>query len=440
MNILFLIVGIVIGIALGWFFQKSKSQGNDSEEKVIQLDKEKGIIEERLRNSIEENQKQQEELRASRELLSLSTARIAKAEEAYKNMQEKLSSQKVEMEEMQKKFSIEFENIANRLLEDKSKKFTEQNKTNMDVILNPLKEKIKEFEEKVDKTYKEESAERITLKAEIKHLVELNKQVSEDANNLANALKGDNKKQGNWGEVILEKVLERSGLVNGQEYKTQFSTTNEEGKRIQPDVVIFLPDQKHVIVDAKVSLVAYEAFINAVTEEDKDKYIKEHINSLKTHVKTLSEKNYQTSADFNTPDFVLLFVPIESSFSLAVQADHELFNYAWDKKIVIVSPSTLLATLRTIASIWKQEKQTKNAIDIAEQSGKLYDKFVGFVEDLITIGKKMNDAKISYDEAMKKLHTGTGNLVRRAENIKALGAKTNTTKSIPQSLIDRIEE
>ena len=323
-------------------------------------------------------------------------------------------------------------------MDDKSKKFTEQNKTNLDVILNPLKEKLKDFEEKVDKTYKAESAERITLKAEIKNLLDLNKQVSTDANNLANALKGDSKMQGNWGEVILEKILERSGLIKGQEYKTQVSMADAEDKRIQPDVIIYLPENKHIVVDSKVSLVAYEACVNADNEEDRSKFLKAHIDSVKTHIKTLSDKNYHAAPELTSPDFVLLFVPIESSFSLAIQADHELFNFAWDRKVVIVSPSTLLATLRTVSSVWKQERQTRNALEIAEQGGKLYDKFEGLIKDLIEVGNKMRSANDTYSEAMKKLHSGSGNLIKRVEDLKKLGAKT--TRALPQQLIDRANE
>jgi DNA recombination protein RmuC len=300
-----------------------------------------------------------------------------------------------------------------------------------------LKDNIKRFEEQVQKAYKSESDERITLKAEIKNLVDLNKQISEEANNLTKALKGENKTQGNWGELILEKVLERSGLVKDQEYRLQYSTSNDDGKRIQPDAVIMLPDNKHIIVDAKVSLIAYEAFVNSVSDDERSVLIKDHLLSVRTHVKSLSEKNYPTSADFNTPDFVLLFIPIESSFSVAVQADQELFNFAWDKKIVIVSPSTLLATLRTIASVWKQERQTKNAIEIAKQSGALYDKFVGFIEDMDKIGKSIDASRTAYDGAINKLHKGSGNLVKRAQEIEKLGAKT--TKQIASKFIENDE-
>jgi len=289
----------------------------------------------------------------------------------------------------------------------------------------------------VQKSYKSESDERITLKAEIKNLVDLNRQISEEANNLTKALKGENKTQGNWGELILEKVLERSGLVKDQEYRMQFSTSNEEGRRIQPDAVILLPDNKHIIVDSKVSLVAYELLVNCTAEEERMRLMKDHLSSVRSHVKSLSEKNYPASADFNTPDFVLLFIPIESSFSVAVQADQELFGYAWDRKIVIVSPSTLLATLRTIASVWKQERQTKNAIEIAKQSGALYDKFVGFLEDMDKIGKSMETSRNMYDAAMNKLYRGTGNLVKRAQDIEKLGAKT--TKQMPVKYLESDE-
>ena len=366
--------------------------------------------------------------------LNAANNRIEGSIEKFKAQDEKYKTLKEELETVHKKYSNEFELIANKILDEKSQKFTDQNKTNLDIILNPLKEKIKDFEAKVDKAYKDESAERITLKTEIKHLIDLNKQISEDANNLANALKGENKTQGNWGELILEKVLERSGLVKDQEYRLQFSTNNDEGKRIQPDAVIMLPDNKHIVVDSKVSLVAYEAFVNSSDEEQRLKLVKEHIISVRTHIKSLSEKNYQSSADFNTPDFVLLFIPIESSFSIAVQADQELFNFAWDKKIVIVSPSTLLATLRTIASVWKQERQTKNAIEIAKQSGALYDKFVGFIEDMDKIGKSIEVSRATYENAINKLHKGSGNLVKRAQDIEKLGAKT--TKQISSKFID----
>lgn len=449
MEILFLIVGLALGVVIAFLFFKGKqNSGADTsllDSKINELDKQNAVLKTQIDAASNENQKIVLEFRLEKERLMVDVEkyrtelnaannRIEGSIEKFKAQDEKYKTLKEELETVHKKYSNEFELIANKILDEKSQKFTDQNKTNLDIILNPLKEKIKDFEAKVDKAYKDESAERITLKTEIKHLIDLNKQISEDANNLANALKGENKTQGNWGELILEKVLERSGLVKDQEYRLQFSTNNDEGKRIQPDAVIMLPDNKHIVVDSKVSLVAYEAFVNSSDEEQRLKLVKEHIISVRTHIKSLSEKNYQSSADFNTPDFVLLFIPIESSFSIAVQADQELFNFAWDKKIVIVSPSTLLATLRTIASVWKQERQTKNAIEIAKQSGALYDKFVGFIEDMDKIGKSIEVSRATYENAINKLHKGSGNLVKRAQDIEKLGAKT--TKQISSKFID----
>ena len=253
----------------------------------------------------------------------------------------------------------------------------------------------------------------------------LNKQIGVEASNLTKALKGDSKKQGNWGEVILERVLERSGLVKGQEYRVQASLNASDGTRFQPDVIIDLPDNKHLVIDSKVSLVAYERLVSAETEEDRKLHSKAHVESIRGHVHNLSSKNYNALQQVNSPDFVLLFVPIESSFSFAVQIDAELFSDAWDKRVVIVSPSTLLATLRTIASIWKQERQNRNVLEIAKLSGLMYDKFVGFVNDMEGIGKNIRQSQVAYDNALNKLTDGNGNLTRTAEKIKSLGAKTN---------------
>jgi DNA recombination protein RmuC len=439
MNILIYLLLFVAAMVITYFITKGKYQSSldVSSEKYNQLDKEKAIANASLEQTKEQLNGVQKNLDDERLLSMKLNADLSEAKTISQNYEEKLKTQKDELSELQVRFTKEFENLANKILEEKTNKFTEQNKTNLDVILNPLKEKIKDFEQKVELAYKTESAERNTLKGEIRSLVELNKKISEEANNLATALKGDNKQQGNWGEVVLEKILEVSGLVNDREYKTQFVTTNDEGTRIKPDVVVFLPDEKHIIIDSKVSLVAYDAYVNCPEEDDRLRFRKAHIDSVRSHIKLLGEKNYQTASGLNTPDFILLFIPIESSFSVAIQADQELFNYAWDRKIVLVSPSTLLATLRTVSSIWKQERQTRNALQIAEEGGKLYDKFVGFVEDLVKVGKKMDDAKIDYTEAMKKLYEGSGNLIKRAEKMKELGAKAG--KSLPLQIIERAE-
>jgi DNA recombination protein RmuC len=308
------------------------------------------------------------------------------------------------------------------------------NQKNIGDILNPLKEKIQNFEKKVEDTYQKGIKDQTDLKAELKKLYDLNSKISEEANNLTRALKSDSKKQGNWGEVILERVLERSGLVKGQEYDTQVTARSESGELIRPDVIIYLPEKKHIIIDSKVSLLAYEAYINEDDQQERENHLRQHVDSIRSHVKGLSEKNYTHADGFDTPDFVLLFMPIESAFSAAIQADVDLFNFAWEKKIVMVSPTTLLATLRTIASIWKHEKQTRNAMEIAALGGALYDKFVGFHEDLISIGVQIGKLSKTYDDAKNKLKEGRGNLISQAEKLKNMGAKT--TKSIPAKFLE----
>lgn len=440
MQIIFLIIGLLAGVAITLLYTMSRSSTikKETEVKYYDVDRERSILNDRLQQTIIQLKTSDELLETERKLAGSLSNSMAEQRIISENLREKLENQKKEMEEIHQKFTSEFENLSSKILDEKSKKFTEQNRTNLDVILTPLKDKIKEFEQKVEQSYKIESAERNSLKGEIKNLIELNKQISDEANNLTRALKGDTKKQGNWGEVILERILERSGLTKGSEYEMQFSTNNDEGKRIQPDVVLHLPDNKHIIIDAKVSLVAYESLVNATTEEDRENFLKEHINSVRSHIKILGEKNYYSSQELNTPDFVLIFMPIEPSFGIAIQADAELFNYAWDRKIVLVSPSTLLATLKTVSAIWKQEKQTRNALEIARVGGALYDKFYNFLKDMTNIGEKIKSAQLSHDEAMNKLTKGNGNIIKKVEELKTLGAKS--TKDIPQELLEKAEE
>lgn len=363
---------------------------------------------------------------------------LAASEADYRNLEEKLAERKKEVDSIQEKFAAEFKNLANEILEKNSAKFTDLNKNSMSELLNPLKDKILTFEKKVEEAYDKELRDKISLREEVKKLYELNSRISEEANNLTRALKGDTKKQGDWGEVILETVLERSGLTKDREYRKQVITTNAGGETIKPDYLIMLPDKRHIIVDSKVSLVAYEHFVNVEDEETRPKYLKAHLESMKNHVKLLSEKNYFSSLEFNTPDFVLMFVPIESSFSVALQADQELFNYAWERRIVIVSPTTLLATMRTVASMWKMDKQSQHAFQIAEESGKLYDKFKLFMDDMVKVGNQLNSTKNSYEDAMKKLVTGRGNLVNQAEKIREMGAKN--TRRIDEKITQRAME
>jgi len=453
MSVVILVVSIVVLIvAVVLFLQKPKAANGVSEEEMQRLREEISRLqiglakaEERAAGLISERDKadkllQEERVRYDQAVTNLNSEllaeknRMAKAEEAFKAQRERLSEQERSIQEIQQKFQLEFQNIANKLLDEKSQKFVETNKTNLDILLNPLKENIKAFEEKVDKVYNMEAAERNTLKGVISQLMELNKLISNEAQNLTKALKGDSKKQGNWGEVILERVLERSGLVRDREYRMQASLISADGSRLQPDVIIDLPDEKHLIIDSKVSLVAYERLVNAESEDDRKLFSKAHVESIRNHVNGLSSKNYHDLYQINSPDFVLLFIPIESSFSFAVQLDAELFSDAWEKRVVIVSPSTLLATLRTISSIWKQERQNRNVLEIARLSGAMYDKFVGFVGDMESIGKNIKQSQTAYDSAINKLTEGNGNLTKTAEKIKGLGAKAN--KQLDQKFIE----
>lgn len=378
----------------------------------------------------EEKSKLNDELNDLRERFHIEHSKLVKTEALLSSQQTKFEEQQQNLADLQQKFTLEFSLIANKILDEKTAKFTIQNQSNLDSILAPFKANIKSFEEKVDKVYQAETAERNQLKGVISELMEQSKQIQNDALHLTKALKGDNKKQGNWGEMVLEKVLERSGLTKDREYRVQASLKNTDGIRYQPDVIIDLPDEKHLIVDAKMSLVAYERMINTESDEEKTIYLKQHLLSIKAHIDGLASKNYQNLYQIHSPDFVLLFLPIESSFSITVQADAELFNYAWDRKVVIVSPTTLLATLRTIASIWKVDRQNKNVIEIAEEAGSLYDKFVGFLEDMDKIGKHISLSHKAHEDAFKKLQYGSGNVIGKVEKIKKLGAKNKSNKQI----------
>ena len=354
---------------------------------------------------------------------------IAAKDQEIKNLREINEGQ-------EEKLRTQFENLATKILDDTTKKFTDQNKVNLNNILDPLGVKIKEFEKKVNDTYVKGTKERSTLAEQIKNLSELNIRMSKDAVNLTKALKGDSKTQGDWGEFKLEMILEKAGLMNGVHYSTQGSFQDEEGKHKRPDVIVNLPEGKCLVIDSKVSLTAYANYYQSEDDEEREGHLKDHVTSMKNHVQDLSSKNYQKLYQINAPDYVLMFVPIEPAFMLAIHADQDLMAWAVEKKnIVIVPTSTLLATISMVSSIWKQEDQKRNVLEIARQGGALYDKFVGFVDDLINVGKRLKSAKDSYDGAMNKLSTGKDNLVRKTENIKALGAKTS--KSLPDSLIQR---
>ncbi|NLO69726.1 MAG: DNA recombination protein RmuC [Porphyromonadaceae bacterium] len=437
--ILLLLLVLLLGFIVAWFYQSGKINRIKNEHtdelqliqnKLNESVKQYSITNENLTNKITDYQILKQEFEeTNRNFIDLGKE-FAGLEIANANLREKLQNQKVEIEEMQKRLTTEFENIASKILKERADDFSESNQKNITQILNPLKEKISSFEKRVEEAYDKELRDKISLKAEIETLTKLNTQVSDDAKNLTQALKGDVKKQGNWGEVILERVLERSGLTKGQEYTTQEEVKSYSEQRQRPDVIVHLPDDKHIIIDSKVSLLAYEQYISAENQEDQLNFLRKHIQSLRLHVKSLNEKNYQQAVNINTPDFVLMFLPIEASFSVAVQNDSDLYAYAWERKVVIVSPTTLLATLKTVSSIWKQENQTKNAQEIARLSKAMYDKFVAFAEDMDRIKTNLDKASGAYNEALKKMKDGRGNILRTAERIQEL-AGIDSQKTLP---------
>ncbi|AXT55838.1 DNA recombination protein RmuC [Aquimarina sp. AD1] len=449
------VVAIIIGFFIGKYVASLKNKSDQStlnersNQLQLQLEEAKKTSEQQLELAKQQQQvqkealekqlsntaKERDEIRREKDFLN---TELTRRNAEFENLQLKNQEQKEEVGKLQEKFTKEFENLANKILDEKSNKFTEQNKENIKNILNPLQEKINTFEKKVEQTHKESIDYHAALRQQIVGLKDLNEQMSKEATNLTKALKGDSKMQGNWGELVLERVLEKSGLEKDREYFVQQSFTTTDGQRVLPDVVIHLPDSKKMVIDSKVTLTAYERYVNEDDENLRTTYLKEHITSLRRHIDQLSEKNYQDLYDIESPDFVLLFVPIEPAFAIAINEDSKLYNQAFEKNIVIVTPSTLLATLRTIDTMWNNEKQQRNAIEIARQAGALYDKFEGLVKDLTGVGKKIDDAKKDYSSAMNKLVEGRGNLITSVEKLKKMGAKAK--KSLPEAIIKRASE
>ncbi|MBI6118998.1 DNA recombination protein RmuC [Salegentibacter maritimus] len=453
-----LVTAIFIALFLGIYFGKlisglkSKNKEAVLEEKNNQLLLQVEEIKTQLNNNLnnykteiselqnkaqiqsEKIENEREEIRREKDFLN---TELTKRNAEFRNLELKNKEQKAEVEKLQQKFEKEFENLANKILEQKSEKFTLQNKENIQNLLNPLQEKILHFEKRIEEGNKESIDRHAMLRQQIIGLKELNEQMSKEATNLTKALKGDTKTQGNWGEMILERVLERSGLKKGSEYSVQQSFTNADGKRVLPDVVINLPGDKKMIVDSKVSLNAYERYSNETREEESKKHLKNHLTAIKNRINELSNKNYHQLYQMDSPDFVLLFIPIEAAFAVASNEYPGLYAEAFDKNIILVTPTTLLAVLKTIDSMWQNEKQKQNAIAIATQAGALYDSFTALTEELTKIGRQLGTVQNSYDVAMKKL-SGKGNLLRRVENLKKLGAKAS--KQIDHNMLSTIEE
>lgn len=436
------IIALGLGVFIGKliFSARSKSEKIGLEEKLIGLQSQFNILRDQMQSDKSAFEKQltqsnteKENIRTEKDSLAI---QLTKKETDFDNLLERNLEQKKEVENLQEKFTKEFENLANKILDEKSNKFTEQNKENIKNILSPLQDKIQLFEKKVEDTHKESIGYHATLREQIFNLRDMNDRMSKETVNLTKALKGDSKMQGNWGELVLERVLEKSGLEKGREYEVQQSFTNELGQRVFPDVVINLPDGKKMVVDSKVSLTAYEKYINEDDDLLKSAHLREHIGSIRRHIDQLSGKNYHDLIE--SPEFVLLFIPIEPAFSIAASQDATFYDNALGKNIVIVTPSTLLATLRTIDSMWKNQRRQENVEEIARQAGALYDKFHGLLADLITIGKKIDDSKAGYSDAMNKLVEGKGNLITSVEKIRKLGAKAK--KELPENILRRANE
>jgi DNA recombination protein RmuC len=424
-----LLVGILVGATAVWLifrervFSAERQAKNDTRIEIVQLNERMRSLQDevnRLSTEKENLATLRDRLAAEQQRLSNKVAELSTALEAERAMEEQLTDR--------------FKALASEILEDKSKRFTEQNQTNLNKLLEPLKDKITEFQGKVQEVYVQEGKDRSALAEQVRQLMSLNNQLSKDAHNLTNALKGQAKAQGNWGEFILERVLEASGLRKNHEYHAQETHSRPDGSRAQPDVVIHLPDDRHLIVDSKVSLTAYEEYYNSESEHQREAALKRHLESIRFHIKELSDKNYQKLYGLKSLDFIVMFVPIEPAYMLAISQDSDLWQDAWRKNILMVSPSTLLFVVRTVAHLWRQEQQTRNAQEIASQGAELYDKLVGFVDDLESLGVKLKQALSSYDGAFNKFASGRGNLIRQAEKLKQLGVKP--TKQLPQKLID----
>lgn len=334
--------------------------------------------------------------------------------------------------------SKSFENLANEILDNKGQQMQKANREQIDLMLKPLNERLKVFGDQVESVYRSETQDRVALKEQVVQLTQMNKHLADEAAQLANALKGDNKLQGNWGEMVLERLLESCGLEEGREYEKQEVTTNSEGETIKPDVVITMPDKRHMIIDSKVSLLAYNGMVNSANPDDSEKFLKLHLDSIKAHIKGIGEKYYHTGRGLHSPDFILLFVPIESALVTALQREPGLYNLAYERNVVLVSPTLLLATLRTVANVWTQERRIQNIEDILSAAGGLYDKFHGYLESIVEVGKKLESAQEAYNTAMNRLSTGRGNLIKRASDLKKMGVPSN--KEIPQELTDRAND
>lgn len=432
MEIAYLIIGLFTGIVIGVLYSKNKTDKSQPN-----IDTSQYVSKELYQSEKNRIEKIETDIRIKQDQIGNLKADVSSRDATIENLNLKIKEEGERLLKQQKQLESQFENMANKILEQKSEKFAQQNQKNIDQILKPLGVKIKSFEESIEDKYIKDQESRAGLAKQISMLQIANQKISQDAVNLTNALKGDSKVQGDWGELQLEVLLEKSGLKKELHFRTQNSEKDEDGNEKRPDCIIDLPDDKNLIIDSKVSLTSYEQYSNAETEEERKQYLKKHIDSIKNHIRDLGSKDYPKLYSINSPDYVLMFVPIEPALITALQEDAEIFNLGLSKNIILVSTSTLMATMRTVSFIWQQENQKKNVLEIARQSGALYEKFCGFVTDLEGVGKAIDTATKKYESAYGKLYDGRGNLVTSVEKIKKLGAKT--TKSISRELLDKSE-
>lgn len=483
MEVIYLIAGLLLGAIIAWFMRKfmaerdmvSRSELDAKANALMQAETSIKYHQEKLADqqaAIAQIQQEARLLQSEKEQaqiqLSAATTALQKLEQQLQDarqqveqftgeinelknfmikvkgendvLKEKNATIKKEIEELGDKYASQFKNLANEILEDKSKRFTEENQKNIKLILDPLNQDIRDFKKKVEETYEKENKQRFSLEEKIKDLVSLNQRISDEANNLTKALKGQRKTQGDWGEMILENILQQSGLTEGREYAKQEylrddagnTLINSEGKRMQPDFIVYYPDKREVIIDSKVSLSAYERFSSADNDADQKKALDEHVRAMYQHIDELSKRNYQDFAQ--SLDFVMMFIPIEPAYLVAMQHDRELWNYAYKKRILLISPTNLIAAVKLVSELWKKDEQNKNALKIAERGANLYDKFVGFVDNLQAIGDHINKTQRSYDDAMKQLKDGSGNLIGQAEKLRKLGVSAK--KNLPESILD----